>query len=162
MTERVKAVPDGYHTLTPQLVVRGAARAIDFYKHVFGAEEVMRMTAPDGQSISHAEIRIGNSPLMLSDEFPEWGSRAPESSESQPFGLFLYVEDVDVVFERAVAAGATVKMAVADQFWGDRFGKVTDPFGHAWSIATHTEDVTSEEIEARAAAFFSQASGGQQ
>jgi PhnB protein len=161
MTDRAKAVPEGFHTLTPTLVVRGAARAIEFYKEVFGAQEVMRMTTPDGQAISHAEIKIGDSPLMLSDEFPEYGARAPEGTGADSFGLFLYVEDVDKVFERAVAAGATVKMPVADQFWGDRYGKVVDPFGHQWGIATHVEDLSAEEIESRAAALFGKADAAQ-
>lgn len=162
MTEQVKAVPDGSRTLTAHLVVRGAARAIDFYKHVFGAEEVMRLSGPDGQSVMHAEVRIGDSTLMLGDEMPDCGVRGPESLEgSSAFGLNVYVDDVDTVFERAVAAGATVKMPVADQFWGDRYGQIIDPFGHVWSIATHKEDVAFEELEARAAAMFSQASGAQ-
>ena len=157
MAERVKPVPEGHHTVTPHLVVRGGADAIEFYKKAFEAVELSRMEMPDGR-IAHAEIRIGDSPVMLSDEFPEWGSQSPLSLGGCPGGVFIYVEKVDEVFDRAVAAGAEVKMAPADQFWGDRFGKVTDPFGHLWAIATRIEDLTDEEIHARAAQWHAQAS----
>jgi PhnB protein len=159
MAEGVKSVPEGYHTVTPHLVIRGAAEAIEFYKRAFGAVELMRMAMPDGK-VSHAEIRIGDSPVMISDEFPEWGSVSPQSLGGCPGGVFLYVDNVDEVFDRAVGAGAEVKMAVADQFWGDRFGKVVDPYGHLWAIATHVEDLTPDEISARAAQFMAQAAGG--
>ena len=120
------------------------------------------MLAPDGKTVSHAEIRIGDSIVMLSDEFPDWGVHGPDPAGSSAFGLNLYVDDVDAVFARAVAAGSTVKMPVADQFWGDRYGRAVDPFGHQWAIATHTENLTIEEIQERAKAAFSQSAGGQQ
>ena len=156
----VKPVPDGYHTVTPHLVVRGCAEAIEFYSKAFGATELMRMPMPDGK-IAHAEIRIGDSPVMLSDEAPDWGSLSPQSIGGCPGGVFLYVENVDAVFQQAVDAGAEVKMPVTDMFWGDRFGKVTDPFGHLWALATHTEDLTVEEIQERSAKFMAQAAGGE-
>ena len=144
----VKPIPDGYHTITPYLIVQGAAAAIDFYKKAFGATELMRMPMPGGK-IGHAEIQIGNSRLMMADEFPEMGAKAPPAFGGSPVGLMVYVEDVDAVFNRAVAAGAKVKKAVADQFYGDRSGQLTDPFGHEWTVATHKEDLTMEEIARR-------------
>src|SRR5690348_3667073 len=146
-----KAVPDGYHTATPYLIVKGAAAALDFYKKAFGATELFRMAGPDGK-IGHAEIKIGDSPIMLADEVPAMGQRSPHSLGGSPVSILLYVEDVDAVFNQAVAAGANVARPVADQFYGDRTGGVTDPFGHAWYIATHKEDVSSEELQKRAAA----------
>jgi PhnB protein len=151
MTSRVKPIPEGYHTATPYLIVRNAARAIEFYKKAFGATELMRMADPSGR-IGHAEIRIGDSPIMLADEVPEMGFRSPESLGGSPVSILLYVEDVDAVFSQAVAAGAKVQRPVADQFYGDRTGGVTDPFGHIWYIATHKEDVSPEEMRKRAAA----------
>jgi PhnB protein len=151
MTSRVKPIPEGYHTATPYLIVRNAARAIEFYKKGFGATELMRMADPSGR-IGHAEIRIGDSPIMLADEVPEMGFRSPESLGGSPVSILLYVEDVDAVFSQAVAAGAKVQRPVADQFYGDRTGGVTDPFGHIWYIATHKEDVSPEEMRKRAAA----------
>lgn len=151
MTTTVKPIPEGYHTVTPYLIVRNAARAIEFYKKAFGATELMRMAEPSGR-IGHAEIRIGDSPIMLADEVPEMGFRSPESFGGSPVSILLYVEEVDAVFNQAVAAGAKVQRPVADQFYGDRTGGVTDPFGHIWYIATHKEDVSPEEMRKRAAA----------
>lgn len=151
MTGRVKPIPEGYHTATPYLIVRDAARAIEFYKKAFGATELMRMADPSGK-VMHAEIRIGNSPIMLADEVPEMGARGPESLGGSPVSILLYVEDVDALFSQAVAAGAKVQRPVKDQFYGDRSGGVTDPFGHVWYIATHKEDVSPEEMRKRAAA----------
>jgi PhnB protein len=162
MAKRAKAIPDGYHTVTPYLMVRGADRAIEFYKRAFGAEELMRMSGPDGKSIMHAEIKIGDSRIFLSEEFPEMGCRSPESLGGTASSLHLYVEDVDAAFKRAVAAGAQVKMPVADMFWGDRFGKLIDLFGHEWGMATHKEDLTPEEIRERANVFIAQMAKTQQ
>jgi PhnB protein len=156
MVNPVKPIPDGYRSITPSLTCRGAARAIEFYKTAFGAMERLRMPSPDGR-ISHAELQIGDSMIFLNDVFPQTGAQA--STSPGPIYLFLYVEDVDAVFNRAVSAGARVEMPVQDQFWGDRYGKLTDPFGHQWGIATHKEDVTSEEMDRRAQAFFAKAAG---
>jgi PhnB protein len=142
-------IPEGYHTATPYLVIDGAAEAIDYYKNAFGAKERMRMEAP-GNRIGHAEIEIGDSLVMLSDAFPQSTTKAPTELGGTTAGVFLYVEDVDAVVKKAVDTGATVTMEVADQFWGDRFGSITDPFGHSWSIATHVEDVPPEEMAERA------------
>ena len=142
-------IPEGYHTATPYLVIDGAAEAIDYYKNAFGAKERMRMEAP-GNRIGHAEIEIGDSLVMLSDAFPQSTTKAPTELGGTTAGVFLYVEDVDAVVKKAVDGGATVTMEVADQFWGDRFGSITDPFGHSWSIATHVEDVPPEEMAERA------------
>jgi PhnB protein len=144
----VKPIPDGYHTVTPYLIVQGAAAAIEFYKKALGATELFRMPGPGGK-VAHAEIQIGNSRIMLADEHPEMGAKAPGPSGGSPVGLMLYVEDVDARFNRAVAAGAKVKKPLADQFYGDRSGSVTDPFGHQWTIATHKEDVSPAEIDRR-------------
>jgi PhnB protein len=146
-----KPIPEGYHTLTPYLAVDDAAQAIDFYKRAFGAKERVRMDAPDNK-IGHAELEIGDSLLMLSDPFPQASTRPPEELGGTSVSVFMYVEDVDAVVKQAVDSGATVTMEVADQFWGDRFGSVTDPFGHSWSIATHVEDVAPEEMAERAKA----------
>jgi PhnB protein len=154
----VRPVPEGYHTATPYLIIKGAARALDFYKKAFGAVELMRMDGPNGK-IGHAEIKIGDSPIMLADEFPDMGFRSPQSLGGTPVSLCLYVEDVDTRFTQAVAAGATVMRPVKDQFYGDRSGTLTDPFGHVWTIATHKEDVTPEEMSRRAEAFMKQQSG---
>ncbi len=151
-----KPIPDGHHTITPCLVIKGAAEAIEFYKRAFGAEELgrMPMPGPDGQvRIGHAELQIGDSRLFLSDEFPDHGVTGPNGSS--PVALHLYVTDVNAIFNRAVEAGATVKMPVADMFWGDRYGKLVDPFGHSWSIGTHIEDVPHEEMPQRMAAAMS-------
>src|SRR5215471_11396996 len=142
----VKPVPEGYHTLTPFLTVRDAARAIEFYKQAFGATERGVAKGPDGK-VMHAEIKIGDSIIMMSDEFPEFGSLSPESVGNTSMGLHIYVEDVDNAFDRAVKAGAKVEMPVMDQFWGDRYGRLKDPFGHKWSIATHKKDMSSDEMK---------------
>jgi PhnB protein len=153
MANPVKKIPDGYTAVTPYLTIKGAARAIDFYRRAFGAEETMRLQAPDG-SVMHAEIRIGSSVLMLHDEAPQWQALSPQTLGGSPCSLMLYVEDVDACVQRAVGAGATLTMAVADQFYGDRAGALKDPFGHKWHIATHVEDVPEEEIRRRAAKLF--------
>ncbi|HEX5010858.1 MAG TPA: VOC family protein [Planctomycetota bacterium] len=145
----VKPIPEGYHTLTPYLIVDGAARAIDFYKRAFGATETMRMPAPGGR-IGHAELRIGDSAIMLADEHPEMGAQGPRHYNGSPVSLLLYVTDVDATVKRAVDAGAKIKRPVADQFYGDRTGGLEDPFGHHWWIATHIEDVSPEEMAQRA------------
>jgi len=142
----VKPIPEGYHTLTPYFTVRDAVRAIEFYKQAFGAQERGLMKGPDGK-VMHAELKIGDSIVMLADEFPEFGAVAPESGGSTSMGLHIYVKDVDEAFDRAVKAGATVEMPVADQFWGDRYGKLRDPFGHKWSIATHVKDMSADEMK---------------
>jgi uncharacterized glyoxalase superfamily protein PhnB len=144
----VKAKPDGYHTVTPHLIVRGGAKALEFYRTAFGAEETVRMPGPDGRLL-HAEMRIGDSVVMLSDEFPEQGSKSPQSLGGCPGGIFLYVDNVDAAFKRAVDAGCDVKMPPTDMFWGDRYAKLADPFGHAWAMATHVEDVPPEEMKRR-------------
>jgi PhnB protein len=151
MAGAVKPIPDGYHSVTPYLNIKGAAEAIDFYKKAFGATELFRMPQPDGR-IGHAELQIGDSRIMLADEFPEMKNFGPQTLGGSAVGLLLYVNDVDSVFEQAVAAGATETRAVEDKFYGDRGGTLTDPFGHVWHIATHTEDVSPEEMEKRAAA----------
>lgn len=147
----VKPIPDGYHTATPYMIVKGAADAIAFYKAAFGATELMRMADPTGK-VGHAEIRIGDSPIMLADEHPEIGAVGPQTLGGSTTSFLLYVEDVDAGFERAVAAGAKVVRPVRDQFYGDRSGTVEDPFGHKWTIATHTEDLSPEQMNERAQA----------
>ena len=138
---QVKPIPTGMRTVTPHLVCAGAAEAIEFYKKAFKAEEQGRMPAPDGK-LMHAHIKIGDSSVMLVDEFLEWGSFGPKSLKGSPVTIHLYVENADATFERAIAAGGKVKMPMADMFWGDRYGIVVDPFGHQWSIATHIKDMT--------------------
>ncbi|MGN6431390.1 MAG: VOC family protein [Gaiellaceae bacterium] len=150
-------IPEGYHTLTTYLTMDDAAKAIDYYKDVFGATERVRMEAPDGK-IGHAELEIGDSLLMLSDAFPGATSRPPTELGGTTAGAFMYVEDVDGVVKRAVESGATITMEIADQFWGDRFGSITDPFGHSWSIATHVEDVPPAEMAERAKAAMAEMS----
>src|SRR3989441_2036777 len=144
----VKPIPEGYHSVTPYLIIKGAADAIEFYKKAFGATELFRFPAPDGK-IGHAEIKIGDSPIMLADEFAEMGYKGPQALGGSPVSLMIYLEDVDAVFDRAVEAGASVKEAVQDKFYGDRTGTLTDPFGHVWHVATHKEDVSMEEMEER-------------
>lgn len=148
MPGQVKPIPQGYHSVTPYLSVNDAARALDFYKRAFGAQEIMRMDAPGGK-IGHAEIRIGDSVVMLADEMPGSGCTAPQSLGGTTAGLFIYVENVDAAFKQAVSAGAQVEMPLADMFWGDRYGKLKDPFGHSWSMATHKEDVAPAEMAKR-------------
>ena len=145
-TPAKKAIPDGMHTLTPHIVCEGASDAIAFYRKAFNAEELTRLPAPGGK-VMHAAIRIGDSVVMLMDDFPEWGSLGPKALKGSPVTLHLYVQDVDAAIKQAVAAGAQVTMPAADMFWGDRYGQVVDPFGHRWSIATHKEDLTPEEIQ---------------
>ena len=145
-----KAIPDGYPQLSPYLCIAGAGAAIDFYTDVFGAKERSRVPAPGG-TIGHAELQLGDSVIMLSDEFPEMGNRSPKSVGGTPVTLSLYVEDVDDVFSRALSAGATELRPVETQFYGDRMGLLEDPFGHRWSVASHVEDVSPEEIGRRAA-----------
>ena len=150
-----KPIPDGYHTATPYLIVQNAAAAIEFYKRAFGATELMRLTDPRGK-VGHAEIKIGDSPIMLADEMPEMGFRSPQSIGGAGISLLLYVEDVDTRFRQATGAGAKVLRPVQDQFYGDRSGTLEDPFGHVWTLATHTEDVSMEEINRRAEVYFKQ------
>jgi PhnB protein len=147
-------IPEGYHTLSPYLAVDDAARAIEYYAEAFGAKEVVRMDAPGG-TIAHAELEMGDSRIMLADPFPQGTTRPPKELGGTSVSVFMYVEDVDAVVKRAVDAGATIAMEPADQFWGDRFGVVTDPFGHVWSLATHVEDVPPEEMAERARAAMS-------
>ncbi len=149
MPRAVKPIPEGYHSVTPYLILRGAADALEFYKRAFGAKEIMRMDAPNGR-IGHAEIRIGDSAIMLADEFPDMGTRAPQTPGSSPVMLYLYVEDVDKTVKTAIGAGAKAVKPVEDQFYGDRSGSITDPFGHTWFIATHKEDVPPDELRKRA------------
>ncbi len=150
MAKAKSYIPDGFRTATPYLIIRDAAKAIEFYKKAFGAKELARMPLPDGK-IGHAEIQIGDSRVMLSDENLDWGTKSPQTLNGSPVGIFLYVPDVDALFKQAIVSGATEVMPVTDQFWGDRYGKVRDPFGHQWNIATHVEDLTPEEIGERQA-----------
>ena len=143
---KTKPIPEGMHSVTPHLVCAGAAKAIEFYKNAFGATEEGRMPGPDGR-IMHAALRIGDSTVMLADEMPEWGSLGPKALKGSPVTIHLYVEDADAFVERAVKVGAKVTMPVAEQFWGDRYGKIEDPFGHHWSIGTHVRDVSTDEMQ---------------
>jgi PhnB protein len=154
----VKPIPEGYHSLNPYLSVNDAAAAIEYYSEVFGAKERMRMDGPDGL-IGHAELQIGDSVLMLADPNPQSSSKPPKELGGTTSGLLLYVEDVDAVVAKATEKGATVTMPVEDMFWGDRFGQVTDPFGHSWQIATHKEDLTEQEMAERAKAAMAEMSG---
>jgi len=142
---QVKPIPDGMHSVTPHLVCSGAAEAIDFYKKAFNASEVGRIDGPQGKLL-HGAVRIGDSMVMLADEFPDWGSLGPKSLKGSPVTIHLYVEDVDAFAARAVAAGAKITMPVQEMFWGDRYGKLEDPFGHQWSVSTHVRDVSPEEM----------------
>lgn len=148
----VKFIPDGYHTVTPHLAVRDAARAIDFYAKAFGAEECFRMPGPGG-IVMHAEVKIGDSTVMLGEENPEMGATSPQTIGGSAVGLLIYVKDVDASFARAEKAGCTVRMPLTDMFWGDRYGQLADPFGHHWSLATHKEDVSPDEMAKRMAAM---------
>jgi PhnB protein len=156
MTTQTKPIPEGYHTATPYLIVNGAASAIEFYKRAFGATEVMRFAQPSGK-IGHAEILIGDSRIMLADEYPEMGYRSPQSFGGSPVSIHLYVEDVDALASQAVSAGAKVKQPIKDQFYGDRSGSFEDPFGHVWHISTRKEDLSLEEMQKRAAAMAQKA-----
>jgi PhnB protein len=149
MAGQVRPIPEGYHTATPYLTVNNGARAIEFYKRAFGAQEKFRMDAPGGK-IGHSELKIGDSVIMLSDEMPGGTCRAPQSLNGTTVNVFLYVNDVDSVFNQAISAGAKVDTPVQDMFWGDRYGKLTDPFGHSWSVATHKEDVAPADMQKRA------------
>jgi len=159
MPKPIKGQRKGFHTITPALVVKGADKAIEFYKKAFGAEESVRMAGPDGKSVMHAELRIGDSLFFVGDEAPDMGALSPQSIGGTPCTLHLYVNDADAVFKRAVDAGAQVKQPVADMFWGDRYGKVQDPFGHGWGIATPKEDLTPEEMRQRTKEFFAKMGG---
>ncbi|HKG42823.1 MAG TPA: VOC family protein [Gaiellaceae bacterium] len=154
----VNPIPEGYHSLTPYLAVDDAARAIDFYKEAFGAEEVLRMAGPDGR-IGHAELQVGDSKLMLSDPFPQSNVRPPAERGGPTASVFMYVDDVDATFAQAQSAGATVVSELEDMFWGDRFGTLADPFGHVWSVATHKEDLSEEEMAERSKAAMAEMGG---
>jgi PhnB protein len=154
MPANVKSIPDKYHSITPYLIVKGAAAAIEFYKQAFGAIELFRMPQPDGR-IGHAELKIGDSVVMLADEYPEMQIVGPNTLGNSSVGILLYVDDADAVFGKAISLGAMVNKPLADQFYGDRSGTVVDPFGHKWTIATHKEDVSEEEMQRRLAALSS-------
>ena len=149
MTTKVNPIPEGSHTITPHLCVQGAAQAIDFYKKAFNAEEICRIPSPDGSTLIHSAVKIGDSILFIYDEVPQMGALGPKSIGGSPVRIHLYVEDVDSLYEQAVKAGAEIGMPLADQPWGDRYGTLTDPFGHSWGLATHVEDVSFEEINRR-------------
>ncbi len=151
----VQPIPDGYRSITPYLVIRGAADAIEFYETAFGATELMRLDGPEGK-VMHAEMKIGDSAIMMADEFPEMDIVSPSTLGNSPVGILLYVEDADTVFQRAIDAGATEKKPLVDQFYGDRSGAVVDPFGHLWTVATHIEDLSPEELNRR----FEETMGG--
>jgi PhnB protein len=156
---RVKAIPDGYHTLTPGFCVRGAAGAIEFYKRAFGARERMRLMKPDGTTLAHAELRIGDSLFMLGEEDPAMGAQSAQTIGGSPVNFYVYVPNVDAAVQRALTAGAKAVMPVTDMFWGDRIGGVEDPYGQKWTLATHKEDVAPREMQKRAQAFYAQAAG---
>lgn len=155
---KVKAIPEGYHAITPNLVIAGAEKAIDFYKKGFGATEIARMPGPNG-GIMHAELRIGDSVFMLGEEMPEMGAKGPKALGGSPVSLYVYVENVDAAWDRAIKAGATSVMPLADMFWGDRTGWLEDPFGHKWALAQHVKDLTPEEIQKGQEAFFAEHAG---
>jgi uncharacterized glyoxalase superfamily protein PhnB len=155
MAKQAQAIPKGYHTVTPSLCVAGGPKAIDFYKQAFGAQDIMRFPGPDGL-LMHAEIRIGDSVVMLSDEMPDMGGKSPKSYGGTPVGFFIYTENVDAAWKKAIDAGGKSVMPLADQFWGDRTGCIEDPFGHRWWLAQHIQDLTPEEIRKNAEAFFAQ------
>jgi PhnB protein len=156
---KVHPVPKGFHTLTPGFSVRGVAQAIDFYKRAFGARERMRLTKPDGSTVAHAELQVGDSLFMLGEEDPAMGTRSAQTLGGTPVNLYLYVKDVDAAVERALAAGAKPLMPVTDMFWGDRIGSVEDPYGQKWTLATHKEDVAPGEMAKRAQAFYARVAG---
>ena len=152
-TKATSYKPEGMHTATPHLIIKGASKAIEFYKKAFGAEELFSMPGPGG-SVMHAEIKIGDSVIYLADEAPDWGCVGPQTLKGSSVTIHLYVPDCDAAYDRAVKAGATASMPLQDMFWGDRYGKITDPFGHVWSLATHKEDLSPDEIGQRMAAAF--------
>jgi PhnB protein len=154
MTVSKKPIPEGFHTITPGIVVRSAADAIDFYKRALGAEELVRMPGPDGRGIMHAELKIGDSIIFVSDENPQSPAKSPQTLGGSSVVLNVYVPDVDTTFKKAVDAGGKQGMPVADQFWGDRYGTFTDPFGYSWGVGTHKEDLSPQEMDKRAKAFF--------
>lgn len=153
----VSPIPEGFSTVSIHIVVKNSVEAMAFYEKAFGAKMIMRMPGPDGESTVHGEVKVGDSTLMLADENPQWHLKSPESVGGRSVSIHLYVEDADALFKQAVDAGCTVSMPMMDAFWGDRYGKVLDPFGYEWSIATHKEDVSEEELAKRAAAMFSDA-----
>ncbi|MGQ0794461.1 MAG: VOC family protein [Deltaproteobacteria bacterium] len=157
---KVKPIPEGFTTVTPYLVCSPCDEAIDFYKSAFGATEICRLASPDGDKIVHATIQIGNSMIMLGDEFPDWDCLSPESVGGSPVMIHLYVEDADSVIDSAAQAGAEVTMPAQDMFWGDRYGTINDPFGHKWSIATHIKEVSGEELERGAREIFENTTEG--
>ena len=154
----VKPIPDGHHSITPTITVKGASSAIEFYKKAFGAQELSRFPGPDGITIMHAEIKIGDSLIMLNDEYPAMGCKSPQSVGGATGGLFLYVQDADDTFNKAVSAGAKPQMPMMDAFWGDRFGSIIDPYGHVWSIATRKKDMTHDELRKAGEEFMKQMS----
>ena len=158
MNESAKVIPEGYHSINPHLIVRNAAQAIEFYKKAFGAEERFSMQGPDGNSIMHAELKIGDSIFMLAEESAEMKCHSPESIGGSPVSMYVYVRDVDAIFNQAVSAGATEMNPVKDQFYGDRSGYLRDPFGHLWSIATHKKDLSPEELRKAGETFFAEMS----
>jgi len=160
MSLAVKPIPEGYHSITPFLTVRYADQAIDFYRRAFGAEVLGRMYGPDGKTVMHAELKIGDSRFFLSDEVPEMECRSPLTLGGSPAGIYLYVRNVDESFRKALEAGATEKRPLEDMFWGDRTGSVVDPSGHTWDLATRREDVPPEEMQRRGEAFFRKMGGG--
>ena len=154
-----KPIPDGFNTVSAYMILDDCLEAMDFYQRAFGAEAGMRMPGPDGAGTMHMEMRIGDSTIMMMDANPQWNARSPKSLGGSPVSLHVYVKDADAMFNRAIAAGCEVEFPLGDTFWGDRYGKVRDPFGHAWGIATHQEDLTAEQIGERAAAFFKNMNG---
>lgn len=158
----VSPIPPGFNSVSSYIVVPNAKEALEFYGKAFGAETVLRIPGPDGNSTMHAEMRIGNSIVMMSDEKPQWNAKSPKTLGGTPASQHLYVEDVDALFQRAVAAGCTVVMPVSPTFWGDRFAKVEDPYGHGWSMATHVEDVPESELAERARKWMAEMCGPEQ
>lgn len=150
----VQKIPSGFHTITPTIFVKGAAQAIEFYKQALGAEEISRHATPDGK-VMHGELQVGDSRLFICDEFPEWDALSPETRGGNTGAFYLYVENSDAAFDRAVSAGAKVIMPVSDTFWGDRVGAISDPYGHKWNFSTHVRDVTEEEMAAAAEQYCS-------
>jgi PhnB protein len=161
MAVSANPIPKGFHTVTPSLIVKNAAQAIEFYKKALGAQELMRMATPDGK-IGHAEIKIGDSIIFVTDESPQMGTKSPQTLGGAGASLYLYVEDVDKAFQRAVDAGGKATMPVTDMFWGDRFGSLTDPYGHTWGLSTHKQDLSEQEIEKAAKDFYAQMAKQQQ